>query len=69
MKTRIIAAVALLPLLLLIVLAAPKFCTGILFGLITAAVGVRDTVKAMALIDKKGKDKDENPPVSFNDHD
>ena len=42
---------------------------GILFGLITAAVGVRDTVKAMALIDKKGKDKDENPPVSFNDHD
>lgn len=42
---------------------------GILFGLITAAVGVRDTVKAMALIDKKRKDKDENPPVSFNNHD
>ena len=36
MKTRIIAAVALLPLLLLIVLAAPKFCTGILFGLMSA---------------------------------
>ena len=32
MKTRIIAAVALLPLLLLIVLAAPKVFTAILFG-------------------------------------
>lgn len=32
MKTRIIAAVALLPLLLLVVLAAPKFCTAIVFG-------------------------------------
>ncbi len=40
---------------------------GILFGLITAAVGVRDTIKAMALSDKK-KDQ-ESPPVSFNDHD
>ena len=40
---------------------------GILCGLITAAVGVRDTVKAMALIDKKKKDGP--PPVSFNDHD
>lgn len=40
---------------------------GILCGLITAAVGVRDTVKAMALIDKKKKDG--SPPVSFNDHD
>ena len=36
MKTRVIAAVALLPLLLLVVLVAPKFCTGILFGLMAA---------------------------------
>ena len=36
MKTRIIAAVALLPLLLLVVLLAPKFCTAILFGLMAA---------------------------------
>ena len=36
MKTRIIAAVALLPLLLLIVLAAPKICTAILFGAMAA---------------------------------
>ena len=40
---------------------------GILCGLITPAVGVRDTVQAMALIDKKKKDGP--PPVSFNDHD
>lgn len=40
---------------------------GILFGLITAAVGVRDTVKAMALLDKKKKQ--EPPGVCFNDHD
>lgn len=32
MKTRVIAAVALLPLLLLVVLAAPKILTAILFG-------------------------------------
>ena len=32
MKTRIIAACALLPLLLIVVLAAPKIFTGILFG-------------------------------------
>ena len=36
MKTRILAAVILLPLLLLIVLAAPKIFTGILFGLMAA---------------------------------
>lgn len=41
---------------------------GILCGLITAAVGVRDTVKAMALMEKKKK-KDSPPPLSFNDHD
>lgn len=40
---------------------------GILCGLITAAVGVRDTVRAMALMEKKKKDSP--PPVSFNDHD
>lgn len=39
---------------------------GILFGLITAAIGVRDTVKAMALSDKKEK---QDPPISFNNHD
>ena len=39
---------------------------GVLFGLITAAVGVRDTIKAMALTDKK---KDQEPPaISFNNH-
>jgi phosphatidate cytidylyltransferase len=36
MKTRIIAAVVLLPLLLIVVLVAPKFCTGIVFGLMSA---------------------------------
>lgn len=36
MKTRIIAAVALLPLLLIIVLALPKIFTAILFGLMAA---------------------------------
>ena len=36
MKTRIIAGCALLPLLLLVVLAAPKICTAILFGLMAA---------------------------------
>lgn len=40
---------------------------GILCGLITAAVGVRDTVKAMALMDKKKQDGP--PPVCFNNHD
>lgn len=36
MKTRVIAAVVLLPLLLIVVLAAPKVCTAILFGLMAA---------------------------------
>lgn len=39
---------------------------GILFGLITAAVGVRDTIKAMALADKQNGQ--EPPTVSFNNH-
>ncbi len=36
MKTRVIVAVVLLPLLLAVVLFAPKFCTGIVFGLLAA---------------------------------
>lgn len=40
---------------------------GILFGLITAAFGVRDTIKAMNLVKKK---QDNSPPtISFNSHD
>lgn len=41
---------------------------GILCGLITAAVGVRDTIKAMELIEKRPK-KESKPTVSFNSHD
>lgn len=40
---------------------------GILFGLITAAIGVRDTIHAMQLMDKKKSNK--NNIVSFNEHD
>lgn len=40
---------------------------GILFGLITAAVGFRDTVRAMLQI-RDGKDKGNDTTVSFNDH-
>lgn len=36
MKTRTITAIVLLPLLLVLLLAAPKVCTGILFGLMAA---------------------------------
>lgn len=36
MKTRVIVAVILLPLLLAVVLFAPKFCTAIVFGLLAA---------------------------------
>lgn len=39
---------------------------GVIFGLITAAVGVRDTIKAMALADKQNGQ--EPPTVSFNNH-
>lgn len=49
MKTRIIAAVALLPLLLLIVLAAPKIFTAILFGLM-AAVAAFELLKGTGLV-------------------
>lgn len=41
-------------------------CVGIFFGLFTAYIGVRDTLKAMEM-NKKGKDK-QPPPVSFNSH-
>lgn len=40
---------------------------GVLFGLFTAAVGVRDTVRAMLQI-SGNKGKKEDPGVSFNDH-
>lgn len=40
---------------------------GILFGLITAAIGFRDTVRAM-LQQSGGKQEKQEPGVSFNDH-
>lgn len=40
---------------------------GILFGLITAAVGFRDTARAMLQMSNQKKDSQE-PGVSFNDH-
>ncbi|MBQ3251670.1 MAG: phosphatidate cytidylyltransferase [Oscillospiraceae bacterium] len=49
MKTRIIAAVALLPLLLLIVLAAPKVFTAILFGAM-AAIGAYELLSGTGLV-------------------
>lgn len=49
MKTRVIAAVALLPLLLLVVLVAPKFCTAILFGLM-AAIGAYELMAGTGLV-------------------
>ena len=49
MKTRIIAAVALLPLLLLIVLAAPKVFTAILFGAM-AAVAAYELLTGTGLV-------------------
>lgn len=40
---------------------------GIFFGLFTAAIGFRDTVRAMLQISgKKGKNSDQS--ISFNDH-
>ena len=52
MKTRIIAAVVLLPLLLLIVLLAPKVCTAILFGAM-AAIGARELLHGTGLVQHK----------------
>ena len=49
MKTRIIAAVVLLPLLLLVVLAAPKFLTAILFGAM-AAIGAYELLNGTGLV-------------------
>ena len=49
MKTRIITAVCLLPLLLLIVFAAPKIFTAILFGLM-AAVGAYELLTGTGLV-------------------
>ena len=49
MKTRIIAAVVLLPLLLLVVLAAPKIYTAILFGLM-AAIAAYELLAGTGLI-------------------
>ena len=49
MKTRIIAAAILLPLLLIIVLAAPKFITGILFGAM-AAIAAYELLSGTGLV-------------------
>lgn len=49
MKTRILASVVLLPLLLLIVLAAPKICTAILFGLM-AAIAAYELLNGTGLV-------------------
>ena len=49
MKTRVIAAVALLPFLLLVVLWAPKVCTAILFGLM-AAIAAYELTKGTGLV-------------------
>lgn len=49
MKTRVIAAVVLLPLLLIIVLFAPKFVTGILFGLM-AAIAAYELLSGTGLV-------------------
>lgn len=49
MKTRIIAAIALLPLLLLVVLVAPKIFTAILFGLM-AAIGAYELLKGTGIV-------------------
>ncbi len=46
MKTRILAAVVLLPALLGIVLFAPKLCTAVLFGLL-AAIGSYELLKSL----------------------
>lgn len=52
MKTRVITACALLPLLLIIVLFAPKICTAILFG-VMAAVAAFELIKSTGSTDAK----------------
>ena len=49
MKVRVIAGVVLLPLLLLLVLFAPKICTAILFGLM-AAIGAYELLHGTGLV-------------------
>ena len=49
MKIRVIAAVALLPLLLVVVLVLPKICTAILFGLL-AAIGAYELMWGTGLV-------------------
>ena len=39
---------------------------GIVVGVLCAAEGLRSTLKAMSMM---AKDKEEQPPVAFNDHD
>ena len=51
MKIRIIAAAVLLPLLLVMVLLLPKFCTAIVFGLI-AAIGARELLVGAGLAEQ-----------------
>ena len=52
MKTRVIAAAALLPLLLIVVLAAPKFVTAIVFGLM-AAIGAYELLSGTGLVKQR----------------
>lgn len=52
MKTRVIAAVSLLPFLLGIVLFLPKICTAILFGLM-AAIGAYELLHNTGLVKQK----------------
>ena len=49
MKTRILSAAILLPLLLAVVLFLPKFCTAIVFGII-AAIGARELLLGTNLV-------------------
>ncbi len=52
MKTRVIAAVALLPLLLLVVLVAPKIVTAVVFGAM-AAIGAYELLRGTGLVTQK----------------
>lgn len=49
MKTRILAAAALLPLLLIVVLVLPKVCTAVLFGAM-AAIGAYELMQGTGLV-------------------
>ena len=52
MKTRILAGVILLPLLLVVVLILPKFCTAILFG-VMASIGARELLKGPGFVEQQ----------------